>query len=133
MQPREPTVNSHRRDRAKPSHRCNCDMLMESAAPRLLPLAAAGFTGYHNCCNLIHLHIHCHQVFHGEFFRRRDGWRKHPLLTSNLRQATPGLGIALVAFGIYLVGEQVYNRVIAPSPSHSHHTHHQHSAASSSH
>ncbi|XP_006431394.2 NADH dehydrogenase [ubiquinone] 1 beta subcomplex subunit 3-B [Citrus clementina] len=69
----------------------------------------------------------------GEFFRRRDGWRKHPLLTSNLRQATPGLGIALVAFGIYLVGEQVYNRVIAPSPSHSHHTHHQHSAASSSH
>ncbi|ESR44643.1 hypothetical protein CICLE_v10003044mg [Citrus x clementina] len=69
----------------------------------------------------------------GEFFRRRDGWRKHPLLTSNLRQATPGLGIALVAFGIYLVGEQVYNRVIAPSPSHSHHTHHQHSTASSSH
>ncbi|KDO40455.1 hypothetical protein CISIN_1g033965mg [Citrus sinensis] len=65
MQPREPTVNSHRRDRAKPSHRCNYDMLMESAAPRLLPLAAAGFTGYHNRCNLIHLHIHCHQVFHG--------------------------------------------------------------------
>ncbi|KAJ0028000.1 hypothetical protein Pint_36081 [Pistacia integerrima] len=67
----------------------------------------------------------------GEFFKRRDQWRRHPLLTSNLRQATPGLGIALVAFGIYLVGEQVYNRFIAPSPSHSEH-HHQ-SPASSSH
>lgn len=64
----------------------------------------------------------------GEFFKRRDQWRRHPLLTSNLRQATPGLGIALVAFGIYLVGEQVYNRVIAPSPSHR-----QQSPASSSH
>ncbi|XP_044482695.1 NADH dehydrogenase [ubiquinone] 1 beta subcomplex subunit 3-B-like, partial [Mangifera indica] len=68
----------------------------------------------------------------GEFFKRRDKWRKHPLLTSNLRQATPGLGIALVAFGIYLVGEQVYYRVIAPSPSHSQH-HHKSSSASSSH
>ncbi|KAK6263525.1 hypothetical protein SCA6_018959 [Theobroma cacao] len=46
----------------------------------------------------------------GEFFRRRDEWRKHPMLGNQLRHATPGLGIALVAFGIYLVGEQVYNR-----------------------
>lgn len=58
----------------------------------------------------------------GEFFRRRDQWRKHPMLSNQFRHATPGLGIALVAFGIYLVGEQVYNRVYAPSSSASHHT-----------
>ncbi|GLT34106.1 hypothetical protein SLA2020_086470 [Shorea laevis] len=51
-----------------------------------------------------------------EFFRR-----KHPMLSNQLRHTTPGLGIALVAFVIYLVGELVYNRVYAPSPSsHSH-------------
>ncbi|XP_057415753.1 NADH dehydrogenase [ubiquinone] 1 beta subcomplex subunit 3-B-like [Lotus japonicus] len=55
-----------------------------------------------------------------EFFRRRDGWRKHPMLGNQLRHATPGLGIALVAFGIYLVGEQVYNQMNAPSHSHHH-------------
>ncbi|KAF7801262.1 NADH dehydrogenase [ubiquinone] 1 beta subcomplex subunit 3-B-like [Senna tora] len=56
----------------------------------------------------------------GEFFRRRDEWRKHPMLSNQLRHATPGLGIALVAFGIYLVGEQVYNRIKAPSSHRSH-------------
>ncbi|KAL4655145.1 hypothetical protein ACB092_01G430200 [Castanea dentata] len=56
----------------------------------------------------------------GEFFKRRDEWRKH---------ATPGLGIALVAFGVYLVGEQVYKRILAPSPSH--HNHHQSTSAAS--
>ncbi|XP_009341229.2 NADH dehydrogenase [ubiquinone] 1 beta subcomplex subunit 3-B [Pyrus x bretschneideri] len=63
----------------------------------------------------------------GEFFRRRDEWRKHPMLSNQLRHATPGLGIALVAFGVYLVGEQVYDRLIAPShsssSSSSHHAH----------
>ncbi|KAF9610565.1 hypothetical protein IFM89_023265 [Coptis chinensis] len=39
----------------------------------------------------------------GEFFKRRDEWRKHPMVGNQLRHATPGLGIALVAFGIYLV------------------------------
>ncbi|KAG2704307.1 hypothetical protein I3843_06G168000 [Carya illinoinensis] len=63
----------------------------------------------------------------GEFFRRRDEWRKHPMLTNQLRHATPGLGIALVAFGIYLIGEQVYDRLHAPSSSH-----HNHSAPSTS-
>ncbi|KAK7363911.1 hypothetical protein VNO77_06072 [Canavalia gladiata] len=54
-----------------------------------------------------------------EFFRRRDEWRKHPRLTNQFRHATPGLGIALVAFGIYLVGEQIYNKAYAhPSSSH---------------
>ena len=64
----------------------------------------------------------------GEFFKRRDEWRKHPMLTNQFRHATPGLGIALVAFGVYLVGEQVYKRILAPSPSH--HQHQSTSAAS---
>ncbi|XP_037452935.1 NADH dehydrogenase [ubiquinone] 1 beta subcomplex subunit 3-B-like [Triticum dicoccoides] len=51
----------------------------------------------------------------GEFFRRRDGWRKHPMLGNQLRHATPGLGIAIVAFGIYLVGEAAYNRLYHPA------------------
>ncbi|XP_057801831.1 NADH dehydrogenase [ubiquinone] 1 beta subcomplex subunit 3-B-like isoform X2 [Salvia miltiorrhiza] len=56
----------------------------------------------------------------GEFFKRRDEWRKHPMLTNQWRHATPGLGIALVAFGIYLVGETAYNKIYAPkSDSHS--------------
>lgn len=62
----------------------------------------------------------------GEFFKRRDAWRKHPMLSNQLRHATPGLGIGLVAFGIYLVGEQIYNRTKSPSSHHSH-------ASSSSH
>ncbi|KAK9179911.1 hypothetical protein WN943_029117 [Citrus x changshan-huyou] len=44
MQSREPAAIGHRRDRAKLSHRCNCNVPMESTAPRLLPLAATGFT-----------------------------------------------------------------------------------------
>ncbi|KAL6329214.1 hypothetical protein AAG906_014824 [Vitis piasezkii] len=56
----------------------------------------------------------------GEFFRRRDEWRKHPMLNKQLRHATPGLGIAVVAFSIYLVGEAAYNKLYAPSHSNSH-------------
>ncbi|XP_023738145.1 NADH dehydrogenase [ubiquinone] 1 beta subcomplex subunit 3-B [Lactuca sativa] len=61
----------------------------------------------------------------GEFFRRRDAWRKHPMLTNQFRHATPGLGIALVAFGVYVVAEIAYNKINAPShttstSSHSH-------------
>lgn len=41
------------------------------------------------------------------------------MLTNQFRHATPGLGIALVAFGVYLVGEQVYNKIYAPSSDHS--------------
>ncbi|OAY46615.1 hypothetical protein MANES_06G013700v8 [Manihot esculenta] len=54
----------------------------------------------------------------GEFFKRRDEWRKHPMITNQFRHAVPGLGIGLVAFGIYLVGEQVYNKLYAPSSGH---------------
>ncbi|ERM99784.1 hypothetical protein AMTRI_Chr11g158830 [Amborella trichopoda] len=53
----------------------------------------------------------------GEFFRRRDEWRKHPMLGNQLRHATPGLGIAIVAFTIYCVGEAAYNRFSSSSSS----------------
>ncbi|CAI9101469.1 OLC1v1038803C1 [Oldenlandia corymbosa var. corymbosa] len=56
----------------------------------------------------------------GEFFRRRDEWRKHPMLTNQFRHAVPGLGLGLAAFGVYLAGEFVYNKIYAPSHSHSH-------------
>ncbi|XP_077224527.1 NADH dehydrogenase [ubiquinone] 1 beta subcomplex subunit 3-B-like [Tasmannia lanceolata] len=56
----------------------------------------------------------------GEFFKRRDEWRKHPMLGNQLKHATPGLGIAIVAFGIYLVGEAAYNKFYSSSDSHSH-------------
>ncbi|XP_076954100.1 NADH dehydrogenase [ubiquinone] 1 beta subcomplex subunit 3-B-like [Bidens hawaiensis] len=49
----------------------------------------------------------------GEFFRRRDAWRSHPMLTNQFRHATPGLGIALVAFGVYVAGEFAYNKIYA--------------------
>ncbi|KAJ0972915.1 hypothetical protein J5N97_020874 [Dioscorea zingiberensis] len=54
----------------------------------------------------------------GEFFKRRDEWRKHPMVGNQMRHALPGLGTALVAFGIYLVGETVYNRFYRASDSH---------------
>ncbi|GAB2218076.1 hypothetical protein Droror1_Dr00001293 [Drosera rotundifolia] len=50
----------------------------------------------------------------GEFFRRRDEWRKHPMLTKQFRHSVPGLGIALVAFGVYLIGEAAYNKFKSP-------------------
>ncbi|GFY94380.1 NADH dehydrogenase [ubiquinone] 1 beta subcomplex subunit 3-B like [Actinidia chinensis var. chinensis] len=59
----------------------------------------------------------------GEFFKRRDEWRKHPMLKSQLRHAFPGLGIALVAFGVYLVGEAAYNKFYDPSHPHSSSSH----------
>ncbi|KAL6971361.1 hypothetical protein U1Q18_031039, partial [Sarracenia purpurea var. burkii] len=42
-------------------------------------------------------------------------------LTNQFHHALPGLGIALVTFAIYLVGEAAYNKIYAPlhSPSHS--------------
>ncbi|KAL8505350.1 hypothetical protein ACS0TY_016553 [Phlomoides rotata] len=64
----------------------------------------------------------------GEFFRRRDEWRKHPMLHKQWRHGTPGLDIGLVAFGIYLIGETAYDKNYAPK-SHSH----SHSTSSASH
>ncbi|KAL8529203.1 hypothetical protein ACS0TY_006589 [Phlomoides rotata] len=43
----------------------------------------------------------------GEFFRRRDEWRKHPMLHKQWRHGTPGLDIGLVAFGIYLIAQEL--------------------------
>nr|ABK21539.1 unknown [Picea sitchensis]ABR16868.1 unknown [Picea sitchensis] len=56
----------------------------------------------------------------GEFFRRRDEWRKHPMLTNNIRNATPGLGIALAVFGVYLFVDGMYSR-FSQKPSKSSH------------
>jgi NADH-ubiquinone oxidoreductase B12 subunit family len=40
-------------------------------------------------------------------------------MINNFRRATPGLGIALVAFGIYLAGEAAYNNFNSPKTHHS--------------
>ncbi|OIT06923.1 nadh dehydrogenase [ubiquinone] 1 beta subcomplex subunit 3-b, partial [Nicotiana attenuata] len=53
----------------------------------------------------------------GEFIRKRDEWRKHPMLTNQFRHAFPSLGIAVVAFSIYCVDEFAYNKMSSPSRS----------------
>ncbi|CAO2818085.1 unnamed protein product [Amaranthus hypochondriacus] len=58
----------------------------------------------------------------GEFFRRRDEWRKHPMLTNQFRHAVPGLGLGVAAFCVYLVGETIYNKLY--SSDHSSSSHH---------
>lgn len=45
------------------------------------------------------------------------------MLGNQFRHATPGLGIAIVAFGFYLVGEAAYNKFYAPSATSSSHSH----------
>uniref|UniRef100_A0A0E0HXA5 Uncharacterized protein n=1 Tax=Oryza nivara TaxID=4536 RepID=A0A0E0HXA5_ORYNI len=55
----------------------------------------------------------------GEFFQRRD--ERHPMVGNQLRHTTPRLGIAIVAFGIYLVNVATYNRLYRPSGDHHHH------------
>ena len=47
----------------------------------------------------------------GDFFRARDEFRKHPFISHNFRRATPGLGIALVAFGAYLFIDGMYEKL----------------------
>ncbi|KAF6143903.1 hypothetical protein GIB67_001697 [Kingdonia uniflora] len=49
----------------------------------------------------------------GEFFKRRDEWRKHPMLGNQFRHALPGFGTAVVAFGIYLIAETAYTKFYA--------------------
>ncbi|CAH8266532.1 unnamed protein product [Arabidopsis lyrata] len=56
----------------------------------------------------------------GEFFRRRDEWRKHPMLSNQMRHALPGLGIGVASFCVFLVGEQIYSKLMAPSSQPSH-------------
>ncbi|KAK1300051.1 NADH dehydrogenase [ubiquinone] 1 beta subcomplex subunit 3-B [Acorus calamus] len=59
----------------------------------------------------------------GEFFRRRDEWRKHPLISNQLkpRIALPGFGTAVVAFTIYCVADFAYDRLYHPKSSTHHH------------
>ncbi|CAN8312196.1 unnamed protein product [Cochlearia groenlandica] len=66
----------------------------------------------------------------GEFFRRRDEWRKHPMLSNQMRNALPGLGIGVAAFCVYLIGEQIYNKALSPSKSSSHKHHEKQTAPS---
>ncbi|AQK79986.1 NADH dehydrogenase [ubiquinone] 1 beta subcomplex subunit 3-A [Zea mays] len=51
---------------------------------------------------------------------RRDKWRRHPMVGNPLHHTTPRLGIAIVGFGIYLIGEAAYNRLNRPSGDHHH-------------
>ncbi|AQK59155.1 NADH dehydrogenase [ubiquinone] 1 beta subcomplex subunit 3-A [Zea mays] len=51
---------------------------------------------------------------------RRDEWRRHPMVGNPLRHTTPGLDIAIVGFGIYLIVEAAYNRLKRPSGNHHH-------------
>uniref|UniRef100_A0A804P2B9 NADH dehydrogenase [ubiquinone] 1 beta subcomplex subunit 3-A n=3 Tax=Zea mays TaxID=4577 RepID=A0A804P2B9_MAIZE len=50
----------------------------------------------------------------------RDEWRRHPMVGNPLRHTTPGLDIAIVGFGIYLIVEAAYNRLKRPSGNHHH-------------
>ncbi|KAH7353022.1 hypothetical protein KP509_19G075500 [Ceratopteris richardii] len=56
----------------------------------------------------------------GDFFRARDEYRRHPFISNNFRRAFPGLGIATVAFSIYLIGENIYERMSKPDSAESH-------------
>jgi hypothetical protein len=64
----------------------------------------------------------------GDFFRARDEFRRHPFISNNFRRATPGLGIALTAFGVYLFAEGMYERLYKPKQQsavgHGEHAHH---------
>lgn len=46
----------------------------------------------------------------GAFFKSRDEYRKHPILNGHLKRATPGLGIALGLFGVFLVVDGISSR-----------------------
>jgi hypothetical protein len=62
------------------------------------------------------------RVAKGSFFAARDAYRKHPLISNNLRRATPGLGIALAALGVYLFVEGMTSKLASsPAKKESHH------------
>jgi NADH dehydrogenase (ubiquinone) 1 beta subcomplex subunit 3 len=42
-------------------------------------------------------------------WERYEAWRKHPMLSNNLRHSLPGLGIATVAFGVFVA----YDKLVA--------------------
>jgi hypothetical protein len=47
----------------------------------------------------------------GSFFAARDAYRKHPVISNNLRRPTPGLGITLAAFDVYLFVEGMTSKL----------------------
>ncbi|KAH9532186.1 hypothetical protein CY35_19G077000 [Sphagnum magellanicum] len=49
------------------------------------------------------------------FFVARDAYRKHPVISNNLRRPTLGLGIALAVFDVYLFVEGMTSK-LASSP-----------------
>jgi NADH dehydrogenase (ubiquinone) 1 beta subcomplex subunit 3 len=44
---------------------------------------------------------------------KRDAWRKHPVFSQRamFRNIFPGFGIAVVAFTVYVVADNVYGKV----------------------
>jgi hypothetical protein len=51
-----------------------------------------------------------------------DVYRKHPVISNNLRCATPELGIVLAAFGIYFFVEGMTSKLASsPAKKQSHH------------
>ena len=44
---------------------------------------------------------------------KRDAWRKHPVFSQRamFRNMFPGFGIAVVAFSVYVVVDNVYGKV----------------------
>lgn len=56
-----------------------------------------------------------------EFFKSLDEYRKHPMLNNNLRRATPGLGIAVAAFAVYLFVDGMATKLGGKGGHESHH------------
>ncbi len=62
------------------------------------------------------------RVATGSFFAARDAYRKHPVISNNLKRATPELGIALAAFSVYLFVEGMTSKLASsPAKKESHH------------
>jgi hypothetical protein len=51
------------------------------------------------------------RVATGFLFAARDAYRKHPVISNNLRRATPEQGIALAAFGFHLFVEGMTSKL----------------------
>ena len=40
-------------------------------------------------------------------WKRTEAWRQHPLISNTWRHSMPGLGLGLVAFGVYVAYDQL--------------------------
>jgi len=62
------------------------------------------------------------RVATGFLFVARDAYRKHPVISNNLRRAIPELSIALAAFGVYVFVEGMTSKLASsPAKKESHH------------